>query len=617
MPGIFAVIDTEKNSDLGQLISKMADAITHESWHKGNCHVDQVAAVGLGRVSTGILNPRPQPVFNREKNIAIIMEGEVFDSSPEIVLRLYEDYGESFVTKLNGFFALVIWDKAKEKVIIANDRFGFRPLYYARRNGRLLLCSEVKGILADPKVRRDIDKAGVADFFTFGHLLGDKTLIKDVCLIPPGSIWVYKGGQLAKKQYWKLDQQFGVYQGSEEDYLEEFNDLLKKSVSRQLVGDHDLTVSLTGGLDSRAVFALIDHESNPVRSFTHGIKGCADLMIAERVGKGINGHKHVSYELDGLFLERFSDHAERTVFLTDGMGKLGQAQVLFSRAQERQHAQIELNASGADLSRGWGLKPLILASKSNNELIDSCLACYKVNFEPDKLFSSIFYSEIADNPRSSLQLLFSNLNNDLPVHDKANYFYVLEHIRRLVINGWALAGNHIELRLPYWDNDLIPLLLKAPLSLLDRGRAIPKYVIKKNNPALAAMPVVDGNYVTAFQENKRDRRMRRLKDIFDSYSSRYLYPFLPAKTPKRGFARPYLNYAEWMRKQLKDFTRSVLLDPRTLGRGYYDPDHVKKMISEHVSRKKDNSNILNLMIGFELWNRQFIDQRCKEAGSTC
>ena len=615
MPGIFAVIDPDKSCDLGGIIPKISAAITHKPWHKGNYHIDTDQLIGFGRVNTRILNPQPQPIFNAGKSAAIVMEGELFDSSHyqrlandlETVLAHYAQYGEQCISMLNGHFSLILWDRAKNKIIIATDRFGFRPLYYAQLRDKLLFCSEVKGILADPKVRRDIDKAGVADFFTFGHLLGDKTLIKDVRLIPPGSIWVYQGGRLAKKQYWKLEQEFGIYQGSEEDYLEEFNYLLKRSVSRQLAGNYSFTVSLTGGLDSRSIFALIDHAACSVRSFTHGIKGCADLAIAERVGKGISGHKHVSYELDGAFLEKFSDHAERTVFLTDGMGKLGQTQVLFSRAQEGRYAQVELNASGADLTRGWGLKPRILDSKNNNELIESCLACYKVDFEPGKLFSLAFHSETADSPRSSLRALFSNLDNDLPVHDKANYFYVLEHIRRLIINGWALAGNHIELRLPYWDNDLIPLLLKAPLRLLDRSRAIPKYIIEKNDPALAAIPVVDGNYVTAFRENKRDRAMRQLKDIFDSYSCRYLYPFLSAETPKISFARPYLNYAEWIRTALKDFTKTLLLDQRTLARGYYNPDYVKQMVTEHMSRKKDNSSILNLMIGFELWNRRFMD----------
>lgn len=625
MPGIFCVVDIDRKNNVSELISRIAKAIKHEEWHVVHSYIDRDQTVGLGRVDTGILNPQPQPIFNEDKSLAIIMEGEVFDyqdlkqelikkehrftanNDPEFVLHLYEELGEDFVNKLNGFFTIVIWDRKNSKLVIVNDRFGFRPLYYAHINGGLILCSEAKGILEDKSFEKTINERGVADFFTFGHLLGDKTLFKNISLLPPASIWTYQDQKLVRKQYWRLQEHFGDYEGSEDDFLEEFSFLFKQSVRRQTTGNYDFAVSLTGGLDSRAIFAAIDHKLYPVYSFTHGIKGCVDLEIAEKVAKKAGSNRHYSYELGKEFLKRFPDYAKDTVFLADGMAKFGQTQVLYSRAKVRQYVQIELSAGGADLTRGWGLKPRILASKTNKEVIKNCLESYKVKFDDKRLFTESFYRRIEGGPANSLEELYSNLNENLLPKDKANYFYILEHIRKLIMNTWTLAGNHIELRLPYWDNDLINLIIKAPLELLTFQRKIPRFVVRKNNPDLTTIPVVDSNYIMPFYESKLRDSLRHFKDIFDSYTKMYIYPFLPSQTKLLSFAKPYLNYEEWMRNELRVFTESILLDSRTLDRGYYDPEYVRKMISNHMARRENLSGILNLMIGLELFHRLFLD----------
>ena len=625
MPGIFCVVDINRKTNLRELTSRMAKAIKHKDWHTIHSYSDRERNVGLGRVDTGILNPHPQPIFNEDGSLAIVMEGEIFDyqnlkeelikkghyfkinNDPEFVLHLYEEIGEDFVKKLNGFFAIVIWHRKSSRLVVANDRFGFRSLYYTFVKGRLIFCSEIKGILQDKCVKKNIDESGVADFFAFGHLLGDKTLFKDIKLLPPASLWVYQNGRLMRKHYWKLQEQFGIYKGSEDDFLEEISILLKQAVQRQTTGNYDFAVSLTGGLDSRTIFAAIDHKSYPVHSFTHGIKRCVDLEIAEKVAKKVGSNRHHSYELGKEFLKKFLDYTRETVFLTDGMAKLGLVQMLYSRAKVRGYAQIELSAGGADLTRGWGLKPLILTSKNNKEVIKNCFESYKTDFDDKRLFRKSFYRRIGGGPVASLEALYSNLNEDFLPKDKANYFYILEHIRKLIMNGRTLSGNYIELRLPYWDNDLIDLIIKAPLKLLTFQRQIPRFVVKKNNPDLTAVPVADNNYIAPFYDSKLRCGFRYLKDIFDSYTKMYIYPFLPRQTKVLRFAKPYIDYDEWMRNELRGFVENTLLDSRTLDRGYYNPGYVKQMVSNHMTRRRNLSAILNLMIGLELWHRLFID----------
>ena len=156
MPGLIGIISTQnENSNIENLLSKMCQSIKHEEWHKIDSHISKSA--GLGRVHLGIFNPEPQPIFNEDKTLCILMDGEIYDyenlkqelihkgykfsigNDPEFILHLYEEYGKDLVHKLNGSFTLVIWDEKLKKLIIINDRYGIRPLYYSEHNGYLVI----------------------------------------------------------------------------------------------------------------------------------------------------------------------------------------------------------------------------------------------------------------------------------------------------------------------------------------------------------------------------------------------------------------------------------------------------------------------------------------------
>jgi len=186
MPGLIGIISTQKENDnIENLLSKICvKSIKHEEWHKIDSHTSKSA--GLGRVHPGIFNPEPQPIFNKDKTVCLLMDGEIYDyeylkqelihkghgfsigNDPEFILHLYEEYGKGFVHKLNGSFTVIIWDEKSKKLVIANDRYGIRPLYYSEHNGSLLFGSEVKAILEDETFKRIIDDRSVADFFLLG-----------------------------------------------------------------------------------------------------------------------------------------------------------------------------------------------------------------------------------------------------------------------------------------------------------------------------------------------------------------------------------------------------------------------------------------------------------------
>jgi len=187
MPGLVGIVSSKsKNTVIEELLSMMCQSIKHETWHKTDTYLSKAA--GLGRIHLGIFNPEPQPMFNEDKTLCIIMDGEIYDyqnakqdlvsrghkfsinNDPEFILHLYEEYGKDFVHKLNGSFTFIIWCEKSQNLLIINDRYGLRPLYYAERNGYLIFGSEVKAILQDQTFERKVDDRAVVDFFSFGYI---------------------------------------------------------------------------------------------------------------------------------------------------------------------------------------------------------------------------------------------------------------------------------------------------------------------------------------------------------------------------------------------------------------------------------------------------------------
>ncbi|HHH76057.1 MAG TPA: asparagine synthetase B, partial [Phycisphaerae bacterium] len=201
MPGIVGLCDFRRDDEeLGKLLDSMSDSLCHETWYHTDRYVS--APLAMGRVSLGLLNPEPQPIFNRDRTLCIVLDGELYDygslkaqlraeghhfsleNDAEFLLHWYEARGIEGLRELNGSFALAIWDSRTQTVTLASDRYGLRPLYYARRAGSLLFASEVKALLADPLLTREIDHHAVADFFAFQMLLGDKTFFSEIRVLP-------------------------------------------------------------------------------------------------------------------------------------------------------------------------------------------------------------------------------------------------------------------------------------------------------------------------------------------------------------------------------------------------------------------------------------------------
>ena len=250
MPGLACYFSNNKVDNA--LFNKMVDSLQHEDFHKVDTYSDPNFA--CARIHLGIFNPESQPVFNEDKSICVFIEGKIYgyeaeldnlknegykfikENDAEFCLNSYIKYDKDFIKKLNGNFVIAIYDSKSKKVIIANDRFGFRVHYYYLDKDKLLLTPEIKAILCDESFKKELDKIGVCQYFAFGEFWGTNTFFQNINLLPPASILTYDGNRLCLEKYWEL-KYAPDYDKTEDEYSDELVKALHESVERRMKPD--------------------------------------------------------------------------------------------------------------------------------------------------------------------------------------------------------------------------------------------------------------------------------------------------------------------------------------------------------------------------------------------
>ena len=337
MPGIFGIVSNTPRLSLAAELAEMGQRLKHHAWYKEDQHVDPGNRLALGRMSLGFVNAAAQPVANEDGSLLAVMEGEVYDyeeqrqalsagghrfqsdSHAELLLHGYESAGEKFFRGLHGAFAAAIWDKRSRRLMLVNDRFGMKGLYYAQLPGRLLFASEIKALLVDAELSRRANPRGIAQFFTFGQLLGEDTLLEEVRLLPAASVLTYSvdDERVSLERYWRPEgQPAGHVARSEKAFLDDMDEAFQRAVDRCTRGSEVLGLSLSGGLDARTILGVLDPQ-RPVTTVCLGMEGSLDHRCAEEMSRLANRphHRHV---LNTRFLASFEEHLRQDVYLTDG-----------------------------------------------------------------------------------------------------------------------------------------------------------------------------------------------------------------------------------------------------------------------------------------------------------
>ena len=296
--GYFGHLQSHEPPEL--MLRRMAGAIRYRGPDESGIHVEPGVGLGHARLSIIDVESGQQPMTSDDGDVVVTFNGEIFnfielrddliarghrfrtDSDTEVIIRAYQEMGPDCVTAFNGDFAFALWDRRARRFMLARDRMGVRPLFYAWRGGCLYFASEAKALFEVPQIRPEIDPVAIDQTFTFWFPLAPRTAFKGVCTLPPGHVLVATPSEIAVRRYWQLDypdaDDSDALDGrSETDIAEEVRSLLTDATRIRLRSDVPVGAYLSGGLDSSIIAATV-HRIVPERLRTFSVTFVAERM---------------------------------------------------------------------------------------------------------------------------------------------------------------------------------------------------------------------------------------------------------------------------------------------------------------------------------------------------
>jgi asparagine synthase (glutamine-hydrolysing) len=628
MCGIAGLLSLSGKPVLQEEVEAMCDAMVHRGPNDAGYYTGSEAVLGMRRLSIIDIDGGHQPVHNEDRTIWVVFNGEVYnfktlrtslerqghrfytDTDTEVIVHLYEQYGDSCVDRLRGMFAFAVWDDRRKTLLIARDRLGIKPLFYTIVDGRLAFGSELKVILQLPEVERKLNWGSVNHLFSAMTTPGDESIVSGVHKLKPGHMLIASARRGVRiRQYW--DVEFDPdYTKTEAYFTERLRDLLEESVRLRLIADVPLGAFLSGGIDSSAVVATMARISTgPVKTFSIGFpdQDYNELNYARQVARKFGTDHHelivdpnvlgIIEDLPWYLDEPFGDSSAIPTYMVSKLAAENVTVVLSGDGgdelfagydkyvKERSERKLEKIPSPVRQTAGLvgrlmheGMKGRNflrhLAFEGADRYFDNNILFREV--EKASMFEADAYRHIQqEDPRSPWHAFLRNGKmhwlSALQYMDIKNYLPndILTKVDRMSM------AHSIEARVPLLDHKFVEFAATIPPEMKLKGTTT-KYIFKK------AMEGILPNEI--------------------------LY------RPKRGFAIPL---GRWFRGQLSLYVRDLLLSRTSLNRGLFRKSYIERLI-ELNDRGRPLDLQLWTLITFELWCRRFIDENafCRSVSAT-
>jgi len=633
MCGIAGMIGRPGETVTPEQVRRMTETIVHRGPDDEGIHARGNVGLGMRRLSIIDLAGGRQPIYNEDGTVAVVFNGEIYNflelrkelegrqhkfrthSDTEVIVHLYEEMGADCVTKLRGMFAIALYDAKRDSLLLARDRLGKKPLYYAHREGRVFFGSEIKALLAVAPELAEVDPEGVLQFFYFGYIPDPHSAFRDIRKLPPGHLAEYRDGEVKVRQYWDVPAYGGNdpasdEAGSDEDCLKEMEHRLAEAVRMRLISDVPLGALLSGGVDSSIVVALMARESSaPVKTFSIGFQR-ADFneaeyarLVAERFG---TDHHELIVDPDitdlldrltGMMEEPFGDSSIIPTYCVSELA--------------RQHVTVALSGDGGDEIFGGYDRYIVNLRRQRFEVIPSWVGqVYREHVYP-RLPSDIKGRKFAWNITLPARDRYLDGLSFLPaLHRERDLFSdeFLAHARTL--------GDPLRQFKAYYDNapadDQLSRLMYLDTKTYLSGDILTKVDrMSMANSLEIRCPILDHvfvEWVSSLPVKYKFRDGTR-KFLFKKLAERLGIPSQLLHRRKQGFSLPL---AHWMRNELKDGFLQMLLEPRTMQRGYFRAESVRELLDEHLRGRRDHSGVLWMMLVFELWHRNFLERTARQ-----
>src|SRR4051812_12388823 len=322
MCGIAGKLSVDQAVDL-ELIERMCEAVEHRGPDSRGTFCEGPVGIGVQRLAIIDLDTGDQPIANEDGTIVVVQNGEIYNyrelrqelearghrfstrSDTEVIAHLYEDYGDACVDHLRGMFALAVWDRRRRHLLLARDRVGKKPLFYAARNGSFWFASEAKSILRDPGVPRDVDLDAIDSFLQFQYVPHPKSAFTTLRKLPPAHLLTWDDGRIETHRYWKLSYSPDDHYASQDEMGERIRSELLDATRLRLRSDVPIGAFLSGGVDSSAVVAAMAHlSSTPVKTFSIGfdVESFDETVHARRIAK-LFGTEHHEFRVEPHAME--------------------------------------------------------------------------------------------------------------------------------------------------------------------------------------------------------------------------------------------------------------------------------------------------------------------------
>ncbi|MEE9356832.1 MAG: asparagine synthase-related protein [Sedimenticolaceae bacterium] len=594
----------------------MIQSISEKDWYTSDQLIDEQASVAIGRVDLGITNKAEQPATDSSASTYAFLYGEFYGTSsnlhPEIlatdginsIITGYNKKGKSFIQDLLGDFAIALYDKPRKKVFVINDRYGRRPLYYCVEKGYVGFASEIKAILEIPDFEASVDQEAIAEMLAFGYVLGNRTVLSNVKLLPPASILEYdlQSHTVNLSTPWRLEDNLTPSSTPHSVLLEELAESFLGAVHRHLSIDQTTGISLSGGMDSRTIMAVIDPKKFPITTITTGIRGGYEGYITQRIAEVV-GCEHTFFEA-GDEIQANDSKLELTneaINLTDGMrgSSYNSATVFTAQNSSSRGMEILMTGHAGELAKlddaySFSLTGRLPMDSDNTAFLDwSYNRMSRATLrgaDTSKLFTGKFAELVNNSPKERLKQVIEKLDADLPIAQKASYMFLNELFRKRAMYAMAIQRAYTVQRLPFLDDDFLDRILRAPLKVRWKN-SVHLHILQKYRPELLKIPL---------SQTRLRPDASRLKKLTRGVSYRL--------ARRLGFYKRDVPEDFWQAKGDYEFLSGILLDDRALDRGLVNKQYLGKLLDNHKKGDKRPFHLLHSLAGVELWYRMFIDK---------
>lgn len=618
----------------------MTSVIAHRGPDDSGTWSDPAAEVGLGFRRLAIIDLSPaghQPMANEDGSVQIVFNGEIYDfeehrktllarghrfrskTDTEVLVHLYEDLGPEFLTRINGMFALALWDSAKRRLLLARDHAGIKPLYYWTDGRKLFFASEIKALLKVPEIPRELHVERLPEFLTLLWVPGDETLLRGIRKLEPGHFLVWEDGRIQTRRWFSL-----AYEPdesvSEQEWTERVEETFVRTTRRQMISDVPLGAFLSGGADSSSIVASMRHAfpDREIRCYTTRSRPgdlardqfVDDFPFAEAVARRL----HVtlkSVELDPRLVELLpkmvyhldEPDADPAVFPS----------YLISKLAKEDGTTVLLSGTGGDevffgyrshqawrtyQRLAWLPRPLLSAAVGAAEMVGatalgagSALARRLRKFREglvrdglDRHMALVDWSSPKARAGLWATALAARLHpNGRPPEAMRRAWDGFEGRGEINRHSWVLIQSFlaahnflyadkssmaasVEVRVPFMDLELMRLCARIP-ERIQMSSGITKHVLK------------------------RAMEPRLGREILHR--------------PKTGFGVPL---RKWMSEDLRPTVSRLLAPERVRARGLFDPAAVARLIAENDAQRADHSYLLYCLVTLEVWQQTFLDR---------